>query len=271
MKFNNTRSARQGFTLIELLAVIAIIGILMALLLPTISSARAKATISRCQSNLRQIGVAVLIYAGNHDMDLPRYQTTSAGRHDWWGNDAVGLERALAEDLGSTQPVDPNRATGNGVFICPASSVKWDPVNIEYRANGGKGSHNTYEGLYYNYSYSTLNTAEPSPILSITKLNWYTRPSGMPFQWCSVRLSPDPTLDYDAIRNVLAARSWHGERIRPVLFMDGHVKALIRPEYTQHGDQTVCTAKKPPNVNYKANHVDWVNGNNGGDFSTAEF
>jgi prepilin-type N-terminal cleavage/methylation domain-containing protein/prepilin-type processing-associated H-X9-DG protein len=65
------RAARQGFTLIELLVVIAIIAILAAILFPVFAKAREKARQSSCLNNQRQIAVAILMYAQDHDETLP--------------------------------------------------------------------------------------------------------------------------------------------------------------------------------------------------------
>ncbi len=62
---------RRGFTLIELLVVIAIIAILAAILFPVFARARAKARQASCQSNLKQIGTAILMYCQDYDERMP--------------------------------------------------------------------------------------------------------------------------------------------------------------------------------------------------------
>ncbi len=71
------RGREAGFTLIELLVVIAIIALLAAILFPVFAQAREKARQTTCASNMRQMGLAVLMYAQDYDECLPLAATTT--------------------------------------------------------------------------------------------------------------------------------------------------------------------------------------------------
>lgn len=70
--YNNARPRHDGFTLVELLIVIAIIGVLIGILLPTLGAARSFARNAACGSNLRQMGIATRAYLNDNDERLPQ-------------------------------------------------------------------------------------------------------------------------------------------------------------------------------------------------------
>lgn len=68
---NTPRRPSSGFTLVELLTVIAIIGVLAAILIATVGKARESARKAECASNIRQISTALLLYASTNRNQLP--------------------------------------------------------------------------------------------------------------------------------------------------------------------------------------------------------
>src|ERR1043166_3390857 len=67
----NGSFSKQGFTLIELLVVVAIISMMAAMLLPSLSAARERARGTTCLNNLRQISYAIQLYASDNEDYLP--------------------------------------------------------------------------------------------------------------------------------------------------------------------------------------------------------
>ena len=90
-----SKQHRRGFTLIELLVVIAIIAILAAILFPVFARARENARRASCQSNLKQLGLAIMQYVQDYDerpMNGHSYDSAT-----WGSGTATGRAQALTE------------------------------------------------------------------------------------------------------------------------------------------------------------------------------
>ena len=148
---------KRGFTLIELLVVIAIIAILAGLLLPALAKAKQKGQATICLNDLKQSGLAMLMFADENDDVIPR-GTMGNSKH-WWPE----LMSYMSE--GGTEKNHRNIK----IFMCPSYPI---PNNIP-----NKGQVVTYVVNAWNSKSTTSCTGSVGKKSSYSKITNFNLPS----------------------------------------------------------------------------------------------
>jgi len=236
-RIGRARAAKRAFTLIELLVVIAIIAILAAMLLPALSRAKAKAQMTLCFSNMKQLGLALNMYTSDNGEMLcgfgwefpdPGYPFPTPDRAYNAGDTKVDFSKGLIWQY----------AKAENVYRCPAYQ------NRKVKRGTWFGAFNPqYPKWSYNQNMQAALSHQKGPS---SPFNW-----NMDLKVTTLRTSPATTLllleenqdsadafdnsgdffNFDASKNDHIETSFHGQR-GALNFFDGHAETMSWKQYT---------------------------------------
>ncbi len=195
---------RKGFTLIELLVVIAIIAILAAILFPVFARAREKARQASCLSNVKQLGLGVLMYMQDYD---ETFYLTSANHM----NNLIAAGDHYSIWYRAIMPYVKNEQ----IFICPSDG---DKDSAKWGSDGSPWDESTTAAgqWYFPLSYGTNHNMNGRALAQID----YPAQTGMIFDCADVMIAYESSW---GCRGYIRNGSRHNDGFNACMF-DGHAK-----------------------------------------------
>jgi prepilin-type N-terminal cleavage/methylation domain-containing protein len=215
---------RGGFTLIELLTVIAVIGVLAAILIPTVGAVRKKARESRSLSNIRQLGLAMLSYADDNKGKLfLKRDENPAAPLQFWSQKLSPYIGAVATDLVA---FDGRRYQLSITMVDPLLTDDQHHPFGDYGCNTAIIQHENRD--FSPMSYSAIRA--PSRIASVMTA-FETRPGGNKIGTWYVESAA-----YVVRPETFTDRQPSGRDGGPVItaFFDGSARAIVQTEFFEN-------------------------------------
>jgi prepilin-type N-terminal cleavage/methylation domain-containing protein/prepilin-type processing-associated H-X9-DG protein len=215
----------RGFTLIELLVVIGVIAILVSLLLPALASAKDKVRRASCLSNLRQVGIAVHLYADDQGGAIPFGPiappfTSPASFYPSTGTPTSLLSLQSGAPVGLGLLLGYYLADAPRVLFCPGSDQPLD-ANTELARVGKTQAQGSY---YYRHGGNTRLFDDATEHLGSTQHRLYQMGNnrlGQPIRALALDtqfLVPDTLESFN-----IKPRTHHQQKSVNILFVDGRV------------------------------------------------
>ncbi|MGI5819861.1 MAG: DUF1559 domain-containing protein [Armatimonadota bacterium] len=219
---------RRGFTLIELLVVIAIIAILAAILFPVFARAREKARQTSCASNLKQLGLAVLMYVNDYDERFPAFYHRQGDSARAYGYYDCLYPYVNNLDLWLCPSDDPFGGGYRSDFPSGEGPYRRTMRSTYATLRGEAGSNNAVTDTPMKNSTSTIRLARvqrPSDTILFFEAN-----SHSPLHHSCLGFEPDGTpqeIEMTADGKLGKLQYRHSQMMN-VNYCDGHVKAVNR-------------------------------------------